>query len=576
MQKYKIRENIDQKVAEKLSGLSDFTKHLLYHRNIKDIEEANRFLNPDYDTHLNDPLLFKDIEKAMDRIFKAIEQNENIGIFSDYDADGIPGAVVLKEFFEKIGHKNTIVYIPHRNDEGYGLNDEAIKNLKENGVTLIITIDCGISDHKKVELANSLGLDVIITDHHLPHSTLPEAFAILNPKQKDCNYPEKMLCGSGVVFKLIQAVILDERFKPIKEKNNLKDGFEKWFLDMVGLATLSDMVPLLGENRVLAHFGLKVLKKTPRSGLLKLFSLLKIDKNNLNEDDIGFLITPRINVASRMGHPKDAFCMLSSDDLVLGQEMAIALNKLNDQRKGLVSSMIKEIKKTIEEREDVLRNVIVLGNPNWKPSLLGLVANSFSEEHNRPVFVWGRESETGLLKGSCRSGGNISIVSLMEGCKDLFADYGGHSGAGGFSIDQDKIHLLENRLNEVFENSNKENMEESFVWVDKVLHIDQVSNQLYKEIEKFAPFGFENPKPVFLFEDLEIFDFKNFGKEKNHLELSFKKTNGQLVKAIAFFKTNESFLNINKGVKIKLLANIEKSNFRNIEEIRLRILDVLV
>jgi single-stranded-DNA-specific exonuclease len=238
--------------------------------------------------------------------------------------------------------------------------------------------------------------------------------------------------------------------------------------------------------------------------------------------------------------------------------------------------MIKEIKKTIEEREDVLRNVIVLGNPNWKPSLLGLVANSFSEEHNRPVFVWGRESETGLLKGSCRSGGNISIVSLMEGCKDLFADYGGHSGAGGFSIDQDKIHLLENRLNEVFENSNKENMEESFVWVDKVLHIDQVSNQLYKEIEKFAPFGFENPKPVFLFEDLEIFDFKNFGKEKNHLELSFKKTNGQLVKAIAFFKTNESFLNINKGVKIKLLANIEKSNFRNIEEIRLRILDVLV
>ena len=252
---------------------------------------------------------------------------------------------------------------------------------------------------QQVETAEKHGIDVIITDHHIPGKKLPKAFAIINPKQDGCQYPEKMLCGAGVVFKLIQTLIKSGKFE-------WKEGQEKWMLDMVGLATLSDMVPLLGENRIFAYYGMKVLQKSPRSGLQKLFSLLKINQNTVTEDDIAFMITPRINAASRMGIPLDAFKLLSTTDEAEAGVLAEHLNNKNDERKGLVASMVKEIKKKIKERyEDTdieMHRVIVLGNPEWKPSLLGLVASSFSDEHDRPVFLWGREGgdDSSIIKGN--------------------------------------------------------------------------------------------------------------------------------------------------------------------------------
>jgi single-stranded-DNA-specific exonuclease len=572
MQKYKIRENVPEDIRKSLVGLSEMTQHLLYHRQIHDLQNAEIFLNPDYTSGIYDPYLLKDMDKAVSRFLKAIFENETIAIFSDYDADGIPGAVVLSDFFKKIGYQNFIVYIPHRDDEGYGMNTKALDFLKEQNVSLVITIDCGISDHQKVSYANSLQMDVIVTDHHLPHDLLPEAFAIINPKQKDCLYPEKMLCGCAVIFKFICAVISNNDFK---NKYNIPAGWEKWLLDMVGLATLSDMVPLLGENRIFAFYGLKVLQKTSRFGLLKLFSLLKIDKNNLTEDDIGFLITPRINAASRIGNPKDAFVTLSEKDEVLATSGAIHLNKINDERKGLVSSMTKEIKKIIDQRSDVVGNVLVLGNPKWKPSLLGLVANSFSEEHRKPVFIWGRENGDGILKGSCRSYGGVSVVELMKKCQDLLNDFGGHKQAGGFSIDQKKIHLLEESLNKAFDDIYSDGFIEEEVYIDKKISIDDVSWNLWKLIEKFAPFGIDNPKPIFMLENIDIFEVKHFGKEKNHLEISFKNSSGNLVKAIAFFKTKESFgLDLEVGNKINMIFNLEKSNFKNYPELRLRVVDI--
>ncbi len=572
MQKYKIREKISEETEKSLSGLSDLTKHLLFYRGIENIDDANIFLNPDYSRHSFDPFLFKDINKVLDRIFQAMDRNEKIGIFSDYDADGIPGAVIFSDFFHKINYQNFTVYIPHRNDEGYGLNEDALKTLSSEGVGLLITIDCGISDHKMIDFANSLKIDVIVTDHHIPHDSLPNAFAVINPKQENCNYPEKMLCGAGVVFKIICAIILDKRFEIFREKNNLPVGFEKWFLDMAGLATLSDMVPLLGENRNLAYFGLKVLQKSSRYGLLKLFSLLKINQKNLNEDDIGFLITPRINVASRMGHPKDAFLMLSSKDEILSTEMAVHLHKINEERKGLVLSMTKEIKKIIEQREDVALDVLVLGNPNWKPSLLGLVANSFSESYKKPVFLWGKEDGK-TIKGSCRSS-SVSVVDLMKEVSFLFDEYGGHFGAGGFSISQDKIHLLPDALNTAFKKLS-DLKEENVVWVDKILSVDDVSWGLWNEINKFAPFGVSNPKPIFMFENIDILEVKHFGKDKNHLQISFENSKGFKIIAIAFFKREDDFKPLSEKKKVNLIFNLEKSDFRNIPELRLRIVDII-
>ncbi|MFZ2521960.1 MAG: single-stranded-DNA-specific exonuclease RecJ [Minisyncoccia bacterium] len=585
--KYLVREVVPKKIEKSLESFSPFVQSLLYARGIEDEISAYKFLNPNYDTDLYDPYLLEDMKKAVKRILGAISKEEKIVIFSDYDADGIPGAVALHDFFKKIEFYNFINYIPLRNEEGFGLNHEAIYNLAGQKVKLIITIDCGITDVDQVETANQHGIDVIITDHHTPHKKIPKAFAIVNPKQKTDKYPDKNLCGSGVIFKVIQAIIISKGFK---EKFSWKEGQEKWLLDMVGLATLSDMVPLLGENRVLSYYGLKVFQKSPRVGIQKLLALLKTDQRTITEDDLAFMVTPRINAASRMGIPRDAFTLLSTTDEAEAGVLADHLNKKNDERKGVVGSMVKEIKKKLEDSDEDMKHVLVFGNPEWKPSLLGLVANSFSDEHNRPVFFWGRNSTMAgeedaevrrpnagspLIKGSCRAGGETDIVKLMEKVKDIFVDYGGHKGAGGFSILQENVHHLEERLNIAYLELVKEHKVILDTLVDKKLSLDDVNWETWKEVEKFTPFGFENPKPLFLFENIKISNVKLFGKEQNHLELKFKNSHGKDVTAIVFFQNGDKFeTEIKEGSVINLVANLEKSVFRNYPELRLRIIDI--
>lgn len=570
MKKYALRDPVPQNIDDGLKVHDPLVRALLYARGICDIESSLQFLSPDYNTGLHDPYLMKDMKKTVERILKAINENEKIAIYSDYDADGIPGAVVLHDFFKKINYTNFLNYIPLRNEEGFGLNDEAITSLHSQDVKLLVTIDCGITDVGQVDLANKYGIDVIITDHHIPGKKLPKAFAIINPKQKGCQYPEKMLCGAGVIFKVIQALINSKKVE-------WHDGQEKWMLDMVGLATLSDMVPLVGENRIFSFYGLKVLQKSPRVGLMKLFALLNINQGTATEDDIAFMITPRINAASRMGIPHDAFILMSTKDEIEAGILAEHLNHKNDERKGVVGSMIKEIKKKLADRDEEMKHVLVFGNPEWKPSLLGLVANSFSDEHNRPVFFWGREGSNGgtIIKGSCRAGGDTDVVKLMEKVKDILEDFGGHKGAGGFSILQKNIHTLEDRLNKAFLELTKEKKIIEDTLLDKKLSLDDVNWNTYSLVEKFAPFGMDNPKPLFLFEKIIVSNKKLFGKEQNHLELKFKNSKGLDITAIAFFSTGDKFeVPIEVGSVINLVATMEKSQFRNFPELRLRIVDV--
>ena len=584
---YKVRDPISQTVSETLKEFSPFVRELLVVRGITDAILAHAFIDPNYTLHTHDPFLLKDMQKVVDRIFESMRKKETIAIYSDYDADGIPGAVVLYDFFKKIGYENFVNYIPLRNEEGFGLNKNAIDDLCSQHAKLLITIDCGITDVEHVAHANKCGIDVIITDHHIPSKKLPAAFAIINPKQKGDEYPEKMLCGSGVIFKVVQALV---QYAEKSDEFHFKVGGEKWMLDMVGLATLSDMVPLLGENRVFAYYGMTVLRKSPRVGLQRLFSLLKIDQRYVTEDDIAFMITPRINAASRMGVPLDAFKLLSTTDEVEAGMLAEHLNNKNDERKGVVSSMVKEIKKKILERSlgnkkekgEEMKQVIVIGNPEWKPSLLGLVANSFSDEHNRPVFLWGRNSEVGddehmgtILKGSCRAGGNTNVVALMEHAKDVFLEFGGHKGAGGFSVAFENIHTLEEKLNIAYVELLNTQSEITDTLVDRKLSLEDVNWQTYSQVEKFAPFGFDNPKPLFLIENIRVDAKKLFGKEKNHLELKFKNASGKDVTAMAFFCTGEKFpVSVEMGSTINLVATMEKSTFRNFPELRLRIVDV--
>jgi len=563
---YKIRESAPDGMHPHIP--STIVRDLLYSRGIHTVEAAQEFLTPTYGSLL-DPFLMKDMEKAVARILSAILKKEKILIYSDYDADGIPGGVLLRKFFEKIGYTEVENYIPHRHDEGYGLHTEAIELIAEKGTQLMITVDCGIVDIAQIARAQELGIDVIVTDHHEQGETLPPAYAIVNHKQHACLYPEKVLCGSGVVFKLIQALLSKNRF-------DIKEGHEKWFLDLVGMATLSDMVPLTGENRTLGYFGLKVLRQSPRPGLMHIWKKLKVDQRTITEDDIGFSLSPRINAASRMGQPMDAFRLLATDDIVEADTLSDHLQTINDERKGVVASMVKEIRKQLKLKEENghLRNVIVLGNPEWKPSLLGLAANSVADDYKRPVFLWGRNGDS-LLKGSCRSDGTTNLVKLMEHAQASLVQFGGHKLAGGFAVDQEHIHTLEDALNTAYD-LHAQNTEQEPVWIDKKLNFDDVTFGLYDQLEKLAPFGVGNPKPLFLFESVVIQKAEVFGKEKNHLKLTFVSPNKKVLTAIQFFAKPDSYTpTITDGMKIDLIATLEKSLFGRRPELRLRIVDIV-
>lgn len=530
-------------------------QQLLIARGITSAADAEVFLRPDYERDIHDPFLLDGMDVATARIKEAIDKQETIAIYHDYDMDGIPGAVVLHDCFKNLGHTQIVLYVPHRNRDGFGLHKAALDTLHKDGVTLIITVDCGITGVAEVAYANKLGIDVIITDHHLPagDAELPDALAIINPNKGTCGYPNKDLCGAGVAWQLARA---------------LGAGNEKWMLDMVGAATLSDMVRLTGENRALTHFGLKVLRKSNRHGLVALCKKTGIAQSYLSEEDLTFMIAPRINAASRMDNPELARDILLADTPEAAHKGAEALEHLNNSRKGTVAGMLRDAHRRLADRGE-LSPVIVIGDPEWLPGLAGLVANTLSEELDRPVFVYGGASEDpSVLKGSCRGNGAIDVVRLMDAVADVWREYGGHTHSGGFGIDKEHIHTLEDVLSKHVLDASIETAAETDR-TDLELTLDSVNWDTYRQIEQFGPFGVGNPKPVILLQQVIPKTITNFGKEKNHLKLSF-----DAVEAIGFFMTREQF-SLEDNTALTLLAHMEQSFFRGKPELRLRIVDIV-
>jgi len=564
MKKWKSVEPFSDKLSEKLSGYSDLTKGLLSRAGIEDKESAEKFLNPDYERDTHDPYLSKDMKKAVGRVLKAIDENEKIAVFGDYDADGIPGTAILNSFFEKIEYKNFNSYIPDRYEEPYGLSVEAVETFYQQGASLIITVDCGITDIPAVNKANEYGIDVIVTDHHLPHEKLPEAFAIVNHKQEDDEYPYKYLCGAATAWKLVQAILLKRDF-------DLPKGWEKWLLDLVAISTVCDMVALTGENRVLVKYGLQVLRKTPRVGLQSLFKKGGVKQNFIAEDDIGFVIGPRINIASRMSHGSDAFKMLTTEDALVANTLADHLEGLNAQRKETVQVILDSVEETI----DTDKPVIARGDSGWRIGVLGLTANRLAEKYEKTVCLWA-ENHQGEIKGSIRSDGTVHVLDLFNemGGDEFFLDFGGHIASGGFSLDKSKLPEFEEKMLEAYKKVGGKESDYGTVFIQDKLKLSEVNNSLFNEIDKFAPFGMENPKPNFLFEKVEVEDVREFGKNGNtHLELSFAGSN---MKAISFFNTISSFegLELKTGKTINMVATLERSYWRGRPELRLRVIDI--
>jgi single-stranded-DNA-specific exonuclease len=534
-------------------------------------EEKDAFIKPDFDLHTHDPFLLSDMDKAVERLHNAIQNKEIIGIYTDYDCDGIPGAVIMADFFRVIGYDNFHVYIPDRQSDGYGLSPDGIDSLKEKGCTLIVTIDLGITAVDSTLYANSCGINIIITDHHLPHEIIPDAYAIINPKRSGDMYPFKDLCGSGVVYKLVCGFLSKYR-----DEYGVAVGIEKWMLDMVGLATLADMVPLVGENRVFAYYGLLVMKKTKRIGLRKILAINKVSLATLNEDDLSFTLVPRINAASRMGDAYLAYRMLSTIDPNEAEQLAKELESLNNKRKAHVASIMKDIKKIGKDFSNT--EVIVVGDPLWRPGVLGLVAGKLVEEYQKPVFVWGGndEGDYDVLKGSCRAPVGTNIVDIMTGASNVFEHFGGHSGAGGFSISKRNIHDLDTMLQSAFYTSTqKKNRVEETESIDPLfsLVVTSPTKTLLDTIQIFAPFGFGNTKPVLRIESVLIESFKQFGKAAEHIEVMCV-IDGNTIKALSFFKNATSFgTALAVGERRTLLCHIEMSYFIR-PELRLRIIDI--
>lgn len=560
-----IADHISEDAERELSAYNPLIKRLLVNRNIANGKDADRFLNPDWERDTHDPFLMHDMERAVERVARAIKDNERVAIYSDYDTDGIPGGVILHDFFTKIGYGNFQNYIPHRHKEGFGLNVSAIDALAKDGVTLLITVDCGIADVSEVKYANELSMNVIITDHHLPAAELPSAYAILDSQKKENTYPDSFLCGAAVAWKLVHALL--ERYR---NEWGVPVGWEKWLLDMAGLATVADMVPLRGENRILARYGLAVLRKSPRKGLRRLLTDARANQRMLTEDDIGFTIGPRINAASRMGTPMDAFRLLATNDDTESEMISNHLQLINNERKGLVALIVKEVRRSIARRDE--KSVIVAGNPNWRVGVLGIVANNIMEEYGKPTFIWGREGAP-HIKGSCRSDGSVNIVDLMATVEEkIFIDSGGHEFAGGFSITHEHIHRLEDQLVSAYERIRTEK-EDSRINVDAELSLDDVVWKTYSDIEQLAPFGIGNPKPIFLFKKVIVDTVSYFGKEKNHINVSFRNARAGIVSAIQFFVPKDIVLSA--GDIIDLIASFDKSTFRGRAELRLRVIAVM-
>ncbi len=567
-QKYSLKRELTEEELNSFSGISPLLSHLMFHRGVK-ADEASLFLSPSFTLGLNDPFLLSDMDKVVVRIIKAIKEGEKICIYSDYDADGLSGASIFYDLFKKINFTNFINHIPNRNEEGFGLHKESIEKISKEGVSLIITVDCGIGDVVEAKFAKEFDIDLIITDHHEPDKILPEAFAIVNPKISP-DYPEKMLCGAAVAWKVVCAIILKKEF-------DIPVGFEKWILDVVGIATLSDMVPLTGENRLLAKYGMLVLKKSRRIGIQKLLRTLKIEMRNLTEDDIGFMITPRINAASRMGRSIDAFRLLTTDNEDDAKEIVSELERTNNERKVISSHLSKEVHKMMEAKYSphFLNKTIALGSPNWKPSILGIVAGTIVEKEGKPVFLWGKEEGSENIKGSCRAPIGASVKLIMEKVSnDVITDFGGHHMAGGFSLSNETVHLFEDEIEKAYKKIDTLPEKDPINLVDKEIGLEEVDLRLVDEIEKLSPFGIANEKPLFIFKD-GIFDKVDlFGKEKKHLKITLKGENGNVIEAISFFANEELISKAQIGIKKNIVGNLEKSFFGRTKA-RIRLVDIL-
>ena len=541
---------------------------LLVNRKIETVEEANFFVKATLSS-LHDPFLIKGMELAVERILRAIKNKESIRLFCDYDVDGVTSAAFLTHFFRDIG-VSVGYYLPERMKEGYGLNEDAIKLIRKEGASLIITADCGITAVNEVELALSLGLDVIITDHHQVGSQgLPNAVAVLNPQRSDCQYPYRFLSGVGLAFKLALAV-RTALYKKMGWDKTLLPNMKR-HLDLVALGTIADVAPLTGENHVLVRHGLKVLTTTDKAGLVALKMVSDLD-NQVSARSVGFALAPRLNAAGRMGKADSGFHLLTSLDLKEAKELAQRIDVINQERKNIQGQVQEEaeylISREINLEED---RVIVLASKNFHSGVIGIVASRIVEKYFRPVVLIALEGPIG--KGSGRSIPQFNLHRAFTDCASHLVQFGGHAYAAGLTIKEQNVDLFRNEIKKVGRQFLSEENLVPEIYLDKELNISEINGELYKQITLIEPFGSENPPPIFLIQSVRVSMLKKIGREQNHVRFKANQHDAK-IDAIGF-NLAEAFASIDLELnKVDLVCEFQINDWNGGNKLELKILDL--
>lgn len=556
MQKTWCLRKYDEKQIEKIKStynVSDIMAKLLISRDIE-FKDIDMFLNGTIDDLYN-PYDIKDMEKIVERIDIAIKRNEKICIYGDYDVDGITSITIMYKFLTKLG-LDIMYYLPDRLVEGYGINNNALEEIKESGVTLIITVDCGITAIDEIEYAKKLGLDVCITDHHECTDKLPNAYAVVNPKRKDDKSKFKMLAGVGVAFKCLMAIS--------KRYNLPKESYLK-YLDIVSIGTISDIVPLVGENRIISKYGLKMMEKTKNLGLKELLKI--VNYKDIDSMMVSFGMAPRINACGRMGNASAAVKLLLETDSQKAEKIAVELDELNQERKNVESLIFNQALELIEKENLENKNSIVLYNSSWHNGVIGIVASRLVNMYYKPVILLTKEH--GFIRGSGRCPTGFSLYDALGECKDLLIQFGGHELAAGLSIKEENIEAFIKKFEEVVE-SRKETISEQIINIDSIISRRNLNAQIIKDIRFLKPYGQSNQVPIFLYKGLKVAAIRTI-KDDKHLKLVLK-DDRSLIDAVGF-SLGARRDEIRIGDKIDVVANVELNSYNTPKTIQLVIQD---
>lgn len=512
--KWVVKPQGEVELVSKLSGelnINSILGNLLVQRGIHDFESARRFFRPSI-SYLHDPFLMKDMEKAVERLEKAIRENEKILVYGDYDVDGTTSVALMYSFLKSIYDKADY-YIPDRYREGYGISYLGIDWAEENGCGLIVALDCGIKSLDKIDYALEKGIDFIICDHHLPGEMLPRAYAVLDPKRKDCLYPFKELSGCGVGFKLIQA---------FASRNNIPFSRLEQYLDLIAVSIASDIVSITGENRVLTYFGLQWLNAHPRPGIKAILELTNF-KKELTVADIVFTIGPRINAAGRIEDAKDAVKLLISANEEAAYDAGVTVNDRNTERKNLDASITEHALQLINEDErHPVRKSTVLYHPDWHKGVIGIVASRLTDKYYRPTVILTRSND--YVTGSARSVKDFDIYNAIEACSDLLEQFGGHKYAAGLTLKLENVQAFIDRFENVVASTIEDRMLVQEIEIDAEIDLSDITPSFYKILRQFAPFGPGNMKPVFKTSNVTDKGFSRI-VGNNHLKLSVSQMN---------------------------------------------------